>query len=98
MFSKENRYVTRRVNEKVDLLLQLLLWNLIDKLNIEKDYLQVFKLNKVGDIINIEHSQEIPEYKSYIKVSSKELCFEGEAKLYAIDCIEYSTLLLAEEY
>lgn len=98
MFSKDNRYVTKGVNEKLDLSLQLLLWSLIDDLNVEKDYLQVFKLNKVGDIINIEHSQEVPEYKSYIRISSRDLEFQGEVKLYAIDSIEYSTLLIAEEY
>ena len=34
---------TRGVNEKIDLPLQILLWNLVDDLKIEKDYLQVFK-------------------------------------------------------
>ena len=57
MFAKENRYITRGINEKLDLPLQILLWNLVDDLKIEKDYLQVFKLSRVGDVVNIEHKR-----------------------------------------
>ena len=38
---KNNRYVTRCVNEKVDIRLQLIMWSMIDKLkdkgNVDKD-------------------------------------------------------------
>ena len=98
MFDIENRYITRGVNEKIDLPLQLFLWSLIDNLEIEKDYLQVFNLNRVGDVINIEHTQEVPEYKSYIKVNAKDLEFKEEIKIYVIDSGVYSTMLLLEEY
>ena len=36
------------INEKIDLQSQILLWSLVDDLRVEKDYLQVFKLNRVG--------------------------------------------------
>lgn len=98
MFDIENRYITRGVNEKIDLPLQLFLWSLIDNLEIEKDYLQVFNLNRVGDVINIEHTQEVPEYKSFIKVNAKDLEFKEEIKIYVIDSGVYSTMLLSEEY
>lgn len=98
MFTKENRYITRGVNENLDLSLQLLLWSLVDELKIEKDYFQVFNLSRQGDVINIEHTQEVPEYKSYISINAEELEFQGDAKIYAIDSGEYSVLLLAEEY
>ena len=98
MFDKENRYITRGVNEKIDLSLQILLWSLVDDLQIEKDYLQVFKLSRVGDVINIEHTQEVPEYKSSIKVNAKDLEFKEEIKIYVIDSGVYSTMLLSEEY
>ena len=98
MFDKENRYITRGVNEKVDLSLQILLWNLVDDLKVEKDYLQVFKLSRVGDIINIEHTQEVPEYKLFIKVNAEDLEFKEEIKIYVIDSGAYSTMLLSEEY
>ena len=31
MFKKANRYVTRGVNEEVDIRLQLIMWSMIDK-------------------------------------------------------------------
>lgn len=42
MFDKENRYITRGINEKIDLQLQILLWSLVDNLKIEKDYFAIF--------------------------------------------------------
>lgn len=98
MFDKENRYITRGVNEKIDLSLQILLWNLVDDLQVEKDYLQVFKLSRTGEVINIEHIQEVLEYKSFIKVNAKDLEFKEEMKIYVIDSGIYSTMLLSEEY
>lgn len=98
MFDKENRYITRGVNEKIDLSLQILLWNLVDDLKVEKDYLQVFKLSRTGEVINIEHIQEVLEYKSFIKVNAKDLEFKEEMKIYVIDSGIYSTMLLSEEY
>ena len=98
MFDKENRYITRGVNEKIDLSLQILLWNLVDDLKVEKDYLQVFKLSKAGDVVNIEHTQEVPDYKACIKVNAKDLEFKEEMKIYVIDSGIYSTMLLSEEY
>ena len=31
MFKKDNRYVTRDINEEVDIRLQLIMWSMIDK-------------------------------------------------------------------
>lgn len=63
--SKNNRYITRGVNDEVDIRLQLLMWSMIDNLNekgtVEVDYLQVFKVRKEGAFIVIEHYQEVPQ-------------------------------------
>ncbi|WP_368240778.1 DUF960 family protein [Clostridium paraputrificum] len=98
MFDKENRYITRGINEKIDLQLQILLWSLVDDLKVEKDYLKVFKLSRVGNFINIEHIQEVPEYNAFIKVNAKDLEFKEEIKIYVIDSGAYSTMLLSKEY
>ena len=49
MFKKDNRYVTKGVNDEVDIRLQLIMWSMIDKLknegNVEVDYLQIFKIS-----------------------------------------------------
>lgn len=102
MFKKDNRYVTRGINEKINIRLQLVIWNLIDdlkvKANIELDYLQVFNLRKEMDFIFIEHSQEVPEYKDVHAVYIEGVELEEDIKIYVIDNEEYSTMLLAEEY
>ena len=102
MFKKNNRYVTRGVNEEVDIRLQLIMWSMIDNLNekgnIEVDYLQVFKLRKEGNSIVIEHSQEEPEYKEVYSLELEDIELDRKIKIYVIDSGEYSTMLLPEEY
>lgn len=62
MFDKNNRYMTKVVQQQISLELQLFIWNCIDELKEQGkklNYLQVFKLTKVriDDIYfkNIEH-------------------------------------------
>ncbi|MBI5989487.1 DUF960 family protein [Clostridium perfringens] len=101
MFKKESRYITRGANEKLDLRLQLILWNMIDKLNEEGkelDYLQVFKVRKCKEGIVIEHSQEVPEYKEKYVIDLENIEVNGNIKVFVIDDNEYSTMMLAEEY
>lgn len=102
MFNKNNRYVTRGINEKVDIRLQLIMWSVIDRLkdegNIELDYLQVFKLRKNGKKVIVEQSQEVPEYSSIYEIELEDVVFDGEVKVYIIDSEEYSTMLFPKEY
>lgn len=102
MFKKDNRYVTRGINEKINIKLQVLMWNLIDDLksraNAKLDYLQIFNLRKEMDFVIIEHSQEVPEYKDVHAVYIEGVEVEEDIKIYVIDNEEYSTMLLAEEY
>ena len=99
---KNNRYVTRGVNEEVDIRLQLIMWNMIDKLNdegnVELDYLQVFKLRKEGNKIVINQSQEVPEYSCTYEIEIEDIQIDNEIKLYVIDSGEYSTMLFPSEY
>lgn len=97
MFKKENRYMTRKIVEEIPLEINILLWNLIDELQIEKDYLQIFELNPIGEgIVEIVHKQEIPEYESSIYIHNEEI--KENKKIYAIDSMEYSTLMFSDEY
>ena len=98
-----NRYVTSGVNSEVDIRLQLIMWNLIDELNRNRstkvDYLQVFNICKKGNKILIEHSQEIPQYKKLYEISNiSDIEVNNKLKLFVIDNIDHSTMLLAEEY
>ena len=102
MFKKDNRYVTRGVNEEVDIRLQLIMWSMIDKLkdeeSVELDYLQVFKIRKEGEKIVINQSQEVHEYSFTYEIEIEDIQIEGEIKVYVIDSGEYSTMLFPSEY
>ena len=102
MFKKDNRYVTREVNEEVDIRLQLMIWSMLDKLkdegNVELDYLQVFNLRKEGNKIVIKQSQEVPEYSCTYEIELEDVQLDDEIKVYVIDSGEYSTMLFPSEY
>lgn len=102
MFKKNNRYVTRGVNEEVDIRLQLTIWSMIDKLkdkvNVELDYLQVFKIRKEGNKIVIKQSQEVPKYSCTCEMEIEEIQIDDEIKVYVIDSGDYSTMLFPYEY
>ena len=103
MFKKDNRYVTRGVNDEVDIRLQLIMWSIIDKLkdegNVELDYLQVFKLRREGNKILINQSQEVPEYSCTYEIEIEDVQIDDEIKVYVIDSgEEFSTMLFPGEY
>ena len=102
MFKKDNRYVTREVNEEVDIRLQLIMWSMIDKLkdeeSVELDYLQVFKIRKEGNKVVINQSQEVPEYSYIYEIELEDIQIDDGIKIYVIDSVEYSTMLLTSEY
>ena len=62
MFSGK-RFVTSGIAEKVPLLLQVIMWDMIYTMDEQKDYLQVFDLSEENGKQKIVHSQEQPEYK-----------------------------------
>ena len=95
MFTKE-RYLTREVADRVPIGIQLLMWDLVEKLE-ERDYLQIFELTpKDSEIVEIVHKQEIPEVTSIYKIKNNEI--KNKMKLYMIDNGEYSTLMFSHEY
>ena len=90
------RYLTRGVDAEISLAIQLFMWNAIDHMPEEKDYLQVFKLSEMNGLQIIEHSSEQPDFHmTYILAEVKK---PVDAKIYVIDSVEYCTMLLAEEY
>jgi hypothetical protein len=74
---------------------------MIDELKekMKVDYLQIFKISNQDDKnISIEHKQEIPRYENRILVELEGIEIKGIIKIYVIDSVAYSTLILAEEY
>ena len=97
MFKKENRYMTREIAENITIEIAMLLWDLIDNLIIEKDYLQIFEINPIGlGVVEIVHKQEVPEYKASIYIQND--LIKDKLRIYAIDSIEYSTMMFSNEY
>ena len=95
-FPDDNKkYITCGVDEKIPPLLQVIMWELINQMPVDKDYLQVFSLSEKDGKQIIIHTQEEPEYK-------KEYVFDiGTAiteKIFVIDDTTHSTMLLAKEY
>ena len=90
------RYLTAGVDATIPPYLQLFMWGCIDRLPEERDYLQVFTLEPMGDIMQrITHSSEEPEYNmTYLLPTDSPIT----AKIYIIDSDAYSTMLLASEY
>lgn len=101
MFNQENRYLTKGINEYLDIRLQIRIWNLIDELKelMEVDYLQIFRISKINNSkIEIVHQQEIPEYEAIYEIDSQDIVLESDAKIYVISENDYAVMLFSEEY
>ena len=95
MFNNK-RYLTQGVEERIESCSQMIMRSMIDNMNVEKDYLQIFQLDWKNDVLTITHSQEQPFYKKVYKLPCQSAV--KTEKVYVIDSEEYSTMLLAEEY
>ncbi len=93
---KNPRYATCGINAEILLALQLILWKMLDEMEVtQKDYLQVFTLSSENGKQKIIHEQEQPDYrKEYTSSSDCPI----NAKIFVIDDGDHSTMLLAEEY
>ena len=91
------RYITVGVHRSIPLPLQEFMWELIDGMTVEKDYLQVFELTVRKGKQEIEHRQEQPPYsKRY--VLKRRIAKPITEKIFVIDSGDYCTMLLASEY
>ena len=102
MFNKSNRYMTKGINQTLDISIQIMLWQIIDGFKdtkeIELDYLQVFKIRRNKNELIIEHTQEMPEYKKVYLFNNLGSLIEEDLKIFIIDENDYNIMLLAEEY
>ena len=88
-------YVTRGVSDKIPLPLQIIMWELIEDLPVDKDGLQVFSLSEKNGKQRIIHTQEEPEYeKEYVL----KLTPITTGKVFVIDDKTHSTMLMNYEY
>ncbi len=100
-FDPSTRYMTRGISEQIPIELQLFMWNEIDKVvKAEKvDYLQVFEFKVKDGYLEVEHRQEEPLYKKIHRLKLIETFKDmNDEKIFVIDDIDHSTMLLASEY
>lgn len=100
-FDPSTRYITRGVSEQIPIELQLFMWNEVDKVvRAEKvDYLQVFEFRVKDGYLEVEHRQEVPSYKKIFQLKFLDTFKEmSNEKIYVIDNIDHSTMLLTSEY
>ena len=88
--------MTRGVAENLNPLLIMVLWELIDSMTIQQDYLQVFNFSEKDGKQKMEHIQEEPEYRCEYLLKTDVPVFIG--KVFVIDDETHSTMLLASEY
>ena len=92
MFENQ-KFLTHGITAQLPLWMINLLWLMI--LTSEKDYLQVFTLTKTPTGQHIVHEQEQPLYRYELDVPCDDAV---TAKVFVIDDLTHSTMLLAEEY
>ena len=92
-------YKTNGVDERLPLVLQMYLWQLMFEVDENRDYLQIFEIKE--DVIEgalvqvIIHSQEEPEMtKSHYYGTDEPIV----ARVYIIDDTTHFTMLLSSEY
>lgn len=91
------QYITRGIQCEVPVILQLFMWSMIERIDVHRDYLQIFRLKPTSNNkVIIVHEQEQPVYKNSITVDKVTL--EEDIKVYVLIDNGYMTMMLAEEY
>lgn len=96
------RVLTNGINAEIPLVLQVYLWSLVEKMDVEKvDYLQVFELEPINEsFLKIVHSQALPPFAQTVYINTETIP-EFKAyicKIYIIDEGDVSTMLFDYEY
>lgn len=90
-------YITRGIHYEVPVILQIFMWSMIERIEVQKDYLQIFRLKPTSNNkVIVEHEQEQPVYKDSVTVDKVTL--ERDMKVYVVIESDYMTMMLAEEY
>ena len=92
------RYLTSTVSCTVHPSLMAFLWNLIDALPEDRDYLQIFDLYEEDGKQKVVHRAEEPEHREEYIFPCTVATGIINNKIYVIDDGDHSTMLLASEY
>ena len=91
----QRRYMTARIAREIPPDLQLFLWQAVDRLGDDADYLQIFRLSALNGMQQIIHTQEEPNMRMvYLIPSNRPIT----SRIYIIADEGHATMLFAEEY
>lgn len=99
---RKQRYVTKAVNEELNIEIQVLLWELLDSIAVKRkdkmDYLQVFEIVIDGNNIKIINRQEQPAMKEELAIMEQGSMGIEDIIVWIIDDLEYQTMLFPKDY
>ncbi len=88
-------FISSGIRNNVPPLLQIIMWELIKQMPVDRDSLQVFSLSAKDGRQRIRHTQELPEYSKEYVIFIENPVTE---KVFVIDDKTHSTMILANEY
>lgn len=99
MFDKDkNRYITKGIKQRINALIYLILWEMIDDMEVpKKDCLQSFDLrikDETEGLMEIIHHQDENSYTNSIEFYTVN---PVNAKIHVLDVGSYSTMFLEGE-
>lgn len=95
-----DRYISKGVHNAIPVVLQVIMWEMIDRMNVEKDYFQVFHLtpDELKNTVHIKHFQEVPAFEEETDYKLDDFMIHNSYKIYVIDSEEYCAMILSSEY
>lgn len=98
---RKPRYMTRAINEELNIEMQALLWELFDSIAVKRkdkmDYLQVFDIVNGGNNIEIINHQEQPAMMEELIIEQGSMEIE-DTIVWIIDDLENQTMLFPKDY
>lgn len=98
---EKSKYVTRAINGKLNVEIQVLLWELWGSIALRRkdkmDYLQVFEIKSDGNNVKITNRQEQPAIKEEIIIKLGLLCIK-DTTVWIIDEPDNQTMLFPSDY
>jgi hypothetical protein len=95
------RYVTRAINEELNIEMQTLLWEMLDSVAVKRkdkmDYLQVFEIVNIGNNVKIFNRQEQPTIKEELIMGQGTMSIK-DTTVWIIDEPDKQTMLFPSDY
>ncbi|WP_374717467.1 DUF960 family protein [Neobacillus sp.] len=95
------RYMTRAINEELNIKMQAFLWELLDLIALKRkdkmDYLQVFEIVNIGNKIKVINYQEQPTIKEELIIELGRMNIK-DTTVWIIDEPDKQTMLFPSDY